>query len=81
MAKEQVHAFVAIVFQRFKLHMAPETNQKFPVLVESTPSLGITRSVEGVDVILDMVEALMSRGWTFYIDVEAGCYRCCILPD
>lgn len=56
MAKEQVYAFIAILLRRFKLHLAPGSNKTFPILDESTPSLGITGPVKGMDVILEMTE-------------------------
>ncbi|KAF7908167.1 uncharacterized protein EAF01_003922 [Botrytis porri] len=56
MAKEQVYAFVAIIFRRFDVKLAPGINGKFPVLDESTPSLGITGPVKNMDVFMDLTE-------------------------
>ncbi len=54
MAKEQVFAFIAILFHRFDLKVAEGANNIFPKLDESTPALGITGPVKGMDIIMDM---------------------------
>ncbi|PQE02868.1 cytochrome P450 protein [Rutstroemia sp. NJR-2017a BBW] len=56
MAKEQVYAFIAILFRRFDVKLAQGLDQKFPVLDESTPSLGITGPVKNMDVLMDLTE-------------------------
>lgn len=54
MAKEQVYAFIAIIFRRFDLKLAQGEGIKFPNLDESTPALGITGPVKGMDIVMDM---------------------------
>ena len=54
MAKEQVYAFVGILFHRFEMKMSQKDGIEFPRLDESMPSLGITGPVKGMDIVLDL---------------------------
>ena len=54
MAKEQVYAFVAILFHRFDLKLSQKDETEFPKLDESMPSLGTAGPVKGMDIIMDM---------------------------
>ena len=54
MAKEQVYAFVAILFHRFDFKLSQKDGTEFPKLDESMPALGITGPVKGMDIIMDM---------------------------
>jgi cytochrome P450 len=54
MAKEQVYAFIAILFRRFDVQLA--FPQEFPILDKSTPSRGITGPVKEMDLTIDLKE-------------------------
>ncbi|CAD6574398.1 MAG: hypothetical protein ASARMPRED_006688 [Alectoria sarmentosa] len=54
MAKEQVYAFVGILFHRFGMKLSQKDGIEFPRLDESMPSLGITGPVKGMDIVLDL---------------------------
>ncbi|KAL8935732.1 MAG: hypothetical protein Q9216_005285 [Gyalolechia sp. 2 TL-2023] len=61
LAKEEVFGFIAILLHRFDIELAQADNgdelgQAFPKLDDSSPALGITGPVKGMDVVLKLFE-------------------------
>ena len=60
LAREEVFGFIAILLHRFHVQLAScgKEKQQFPRLDDSTPALGITGPVKGMDVLIEMSEAM-----------------------
>ena len=58
-AKEEVYSLVAIILRRFDVHVSEELPHQFPDLDHNQPALGITGPAPGMDIWLDVHDALV----------------------